>query len=267
MSHHSIAVDNLSFRYPDGRLALENVSLTVAPDEKVAVVGPNGSGKTTLLLHLNGVLRSPNGQIAIGGLPLNDETLDRIRATVGLVFQNPDDQLFLPTVFQDVAFGPLHMGLPEAEVRSRVAAALAAVGMSDFADRSSHHLSLGEKKRIAIATVLSMNPEILALDEPSAGLDPRARRQLIAFLKGCQQQTMLISTHNMQLVYELCTRTVVLDQGRVVAEGATADILSDQALMEAHGLETPPALLRASPHLDTPMGANNAAGGRAPAPP
>ncbi len=239
MSHHTIEVEGLSFRYPDGRLALDGVSLHVAPNEKVALVGPNGSGKSTLLLHLNGVLRSQVGTICVGGLPLTDANLGQIRAWVGLVFQNPDDQLFSPRVDQDVAFGPLHMGLPEVEVKTRVARALADVGMSAYADRVSHHMSVGEKKQIAIATVLSMDPKILALDEPSAGLDPRARRNLIRLLQSLEQQTMLISTHDMRLVHTLCARAIVLDGGRVVASGPTADILCDRGLMERHGLETP----------------------------
>jgi cobalt/nickel transport system ATP-binding protein len=239
MSHHTIQITNLSFSYPDGRAALNQVSLHVAPNEKVALVGPNGAGKSTLMLHLNGILRSPTGVIQIGGVTLNDRTVGQIRALVGVVFQNPDDQLFSPRVDQDVAFGPLHMGLPEAEVRARVTQALDAVGMADYADRLSHHLSVGEKKRIAIATVLSMNPQILVLDEPSAGLDPRARRGLIRLLAGLDQQTMLISTHDMRLVQELCSRTVVLDGGSVVADGPTRRILFNAALMEQHGLEVP----------------------------
>ncbi len=239
MSHHTIHVEHLTFSYPDGRCALDDVSLLVAPSEKVALVGPNGAGKSTLMLHLNGILRSTQGQISVSGLTLDDDTLGQIRAWLGLVFQNPDDQLFSPRVYQDVAFGPLHMGLPEADVRARVERALAAVGMADYADRLSHHLSVGEKKRIAIATVLSMDPQILVLDEPTAGLDPRARRSLIRLLTGLAQQTMLISTHDMRLVHELCTRVVVLDSGRVVAEGPTAEILFNRDLMESHGLETP----------------------------
>jgi cobalt/nickel transport system ATP-binding protein len=243
MSHHTIEVENLSFQYPDGRRALDQISLHIAPSEKVALVGPNGAGKSTLMLHLNGILRSPaesNGSsIRVGGLPLNDQNLGAIRAMVGLVFQNPDDQLFSPRVEQDVAFGPLHMGLPENEVRARVERALAAVKMSGYAGRMSYHLSLGEKKRIAIATVLSMDPQILVLDEPSAGLDPRARRDLIQLLIELSDQTMLIATHDMRLVRDLCTRTVVLDGGQMVADGDTREILYDRALMEQHGLETP----------------------------
>jgi cobalt/nickel transport system ATP-binding protein len=239
VSHHTIHVENLCYTYPDGRRALDDVSLIVAPNEKVALVGPNGAGKSTLMLHLNGILRSSHGRIEIGGLELNDKTLGQIRAWLGLVFQNPDDQLFSPRVYQDVAFGPLHMGLPEVEVRDRAARALAAVGMADYADRLSYHLSVGEKKRIAIATVLSMDPQILVLDEPSAGLDPRARRGLIRLLAGLEQQTMLISTHDMRLVRDLCSRVVVLDGGRVAADGPTADLLFDVALMDQHGLEIP----------------------------
>jgi cobalt/nickel transport system ATP-binding protein len=239
LSHHTIEVQNLSFCYPDGRHALENISLSIAPGEKAALVGPNGAGKSTLMLHLNGILRCTAGSIRVGGLPLTDPNLGQIRAMVGLVFQNPDDQLFSPRVDQDVAFGPLHMGLPEDDVRARVEHALAAVGMSGYAGRMSHHLSLGEKKRIAMATVLSMDPCILVLDEPTAGLDPRARRDLIQLLIELSDQTMLIATHDMRLVRDLCPRTVVLDGGRVVADGSTQAILYDRALMEQHGLETP----------------------------
>lgn len=234
-----VEVDKLSFTYPDGRQALHEVSFSVGANERVALVGPNGGGKSTLLLHLNGVLRSPAGRITINRVPLDDRSLGQIRGWVGLVFQNPDDQLFSPRVYQDVAFGPLHMGLSEGEVRARVAQALQAVGIADFAERISHHLSIGEKKRVAIATVLSMDPRILVLDEPSAGLDPRGRRHLIGLLGSLAQQTMLISTHDMRLAAELCTHALVLDGGRIVASGPARDILFDRALMEAHGLETP----------------------------
>lgn len=234
-----VQVESLSFTYPDGRQALRDVSFNVCANERVALVGPNGGGKSTLLLHLNGVLRSPSGRITINGAPLDDRSLGKIRGWVGLVFQNPDDQLFSPRVYQDVAFGPLHMGLDEGEVRARVERALDAVGIAGFADRISHHLSIGEKKRVAIATVLSMDPRILVLDEPSAGLDPRGRRHLIGLLDSLAQQTMLISTHDMRLAAELCTQALVLDGGRIVAAGPARDILYDRALMEAHGLETP----------------------------
>ncbi len=233
----TLAIDHVSFAYPDGHVALRDISLHIHQGEKVALVGPNGAGKSTLMLHLNGILQG-QGDVRISGLPIAKSNLPLIRSMVGLVFQNPDDQLFSPTVFEDVAFGPLHMGLPEAEVRQRVAAALAEVGMSDYSPRLSHHLSMGEKKRIAIATVLSMQPNILVLDEPSAGLDPRARRQLITLLRRLPQ-TMLASTHDMLMVRELFPRMVIVDEGRIVADGPTALLFEDVALLEAHGLERP----------------------------
>ena len=235
--HHTIEVHDLSFQYPDGTPALRGVSLTIQPGEKVALVGPNGAGKSTLMLHLNGILRG-QGQVKVGGVTVEDRNLGKVRAAVGLVFQDPDDQLFSPTVFEDVAFGPLYMGLPEAEVRERTAQALAAVAMSGYSQRISHHLSVGEKKRIAIATVLSMQPEILVLDEPSAGLDPRSRRGLIHLLQELPQ-TMLVSTHDLRLVAEVASRTLVMDGGRIVADGPTAKLLQDQVLLESHGLEKP----------------------------
>jgi cobalt/nickel transport system ATP-binding protein len=232
-----VKVDNLQYSYPDGHVALRGVSLNLCPGDKVALVGPNGAGKSTLMLHLNGILNG-HGEIEVGGVHLAKDNLPVIRAMVGLVFQNPDDQLFSPTVFEDVAFGPLHMGLPEAEVTARVDKALEAVRMSSYRDRLSHHLSVGEKKRIAIATVLSMDPRILVLDEPSAGLDPRARRTLINLLRELPI-TMLVSTHDMKLVQELFPRTIVMDDGRIVADGKTRDILEDEKLLNEHGLERP----------------------------
>jgi cobalt/nickel transport system ATP-binding protein len=232
-----VELDELSFSYPDGRKALEDVSLVVREREKVALVGPNGAGKSTLLLHLNGILRG-QGAVRIMGRSLGDGDLGMVRSQVGLVFQHPDDQLFSPTVFEDVAFGPLNMDLDEEEVRRRVAWALAQVGMEAFEERMPHHLSLGEKKRIAIATVLAMRPAILALDEPSGELDPRARRALIRLLESLPQ-TMLVATHDMRLVHELLPRTVVLDGGRIVADGPTEVILGDTTLLDKHGLEPP----------------------------
>lgn len=233
--HHTIEVNQLKFNYPDGHVALKGVSLHIEPGEKVALVGPNGAGKSTLMLHLNGILQG-QGVVKVAGLPVQAETLGKVRAAVGLVFQDPDDQLFSPTVFEDVAFGPLHMGLPEAEVHTRVHAALEAVSMGAYAERVSHHLSVGEKKRIAIATVLSMNPEILVMDEPSAGLDPRARRGLINLLAALPQ-TMLVSTHDIRMVAEVFPRTVIMDEGQIVADGPTSALLADAALLNAHGLE------------------------------
>jgi cobalt/nickel transport system ATP-binding protein len=230
-----IEIDSLSFAYPDGRSALRDVSLGVRPGEKVALVGPNGAGKSTLLLHLNGILRG-EGTVRVMGQEVGEPHLARIRGQVGLVFQDPDDQLFSPTVFEDVAFGPLYAGLPEGEIRRRVAWALAQVELEGYAERVSHHLSLGEKKRAAIASVLSMQPDILALDEPTSGLDPRTRRRLIGLLHELPQ-TMLVATHDMQLVAQIFPRTVVLDGGWVVADGPTGELLADERLLEAHGLE------------------------------
>ena len=233
----AIYISDLAFSYPDGRQALKGVTLHVAPGEKMALVGPNGAGKSTLLLHLLGLLKG-EGDIRLAGLNLYDGDLGQVRAAVGLVFQNPDDQLFSLTVFEDVAFGPLHMGLAEEEVRERTVQALAAVEMSDYMDRVSHHLSIGEKKRIAIATVLSMAPEILVLDEPTAGLDPRARRNLINLLAKLEL-TMLVSTHDIAMVAELFPRMAIMDGGRIVADGDTVDLLADEGLLARHGLELP----------------------------
>jgi cobalt transport protein ATP-binding subunit len=230
-----LRIDRLSFSYPDGRAALHEVSLQVYRGEKVALTGPNGAGKSTLMMHLNGILAG-EGMIEVAGTPVTGSNLPLIRARVGLVFQNPDDQLFSPTVFEDVAFGPLHMGFPENEVRTRVAQALAQVGMQDFGERLSHHLSTGEKKRIAIATVLSMSPEILVLDEPTSGLDPRARRGLLRLLAELPI-TMLVSTHDMRMVRTLFPRMVIIDGGRIVADGRTEVLMEDVDLLETHGLE------------------------------
>ena len=232
-----LQVKDLHFAYPDGHKALKGVSLSLCEGEKVALVGPNGAGKSTLMLHLNGIL-GDNRSISIAGMAINKKNLPVIRAMVGLVFQNPDDQLFSPTVFDDVAFGPLHMGLPEDLVHQRVSEALEAVHMADFGDRLSHHLSIGQKKRISIATVLSMKPQILVLDEPSAGLDPSARRSLINLL-GEMQITMLVSTHDLRMVKDLFPRMIIMDEGEIVADGPTLELLGDDDLLQAHGLEKP----------------------------
>ena len=233
--HHSIEVENLSFAYPDGHAALRGISLRIAPGEKVALVGPNGAGKSTLILHLNGILIG-KGKVHVCGLDVEEKNLSRVRASVGLVFQNPDDQLFSPTVYEDVAFGPLYQGLSAPEVDERVKAALTSVRMGEYEKRVSYHLSTGEKKRIAIATVLSMQPEVLVLDEPTAGLDPRARRTFINLLRELPI-TMLVSTHDMRLVQELFPRTIVMDDGKIVADGLTMEILENEVLLNAHGLE------------------------------
>jgi cobalt/nickel transport system ATP-binding protein len=233
-----LAVHDLHYSYHDGHTALRGVSFSMCPGDKVALVGPNGAGKSTLMLHLNGILTGRSGDVTVGDKRLSRDNLPAIRAMVGLVFQNPDDQLFSPTVFEDVAFGPLHMGLPKDKVEKRVTAALEAVRMSAYRDRLSHHLSVGEKKRIAIATVLSMDPQILVLDEPSAGLDPRARRTLINLLRELPI-TMLVSTHDMRLVEELFPRTIVMDEGLIVADGRTKEILQNEKFLNEHGLEKP----------------------------
>ncbi len=229
-----IWVANLSFWYPDGQRALTDVNLTIYQGETVALIGPNGAGKSTLLLHLNGLLRT-NGEVKIFGRPIDDKNLRWTRSRVALVFQNPDDQLFSPTVFDDVAFGPLNMGYSEEEVWQRVKTALGLVGMAGCEKRLPHHLSLGEKKRVAIATVLSMSPEILLIDEPTSNLDPRGKWSLISLLRGLAGTKVVVS-HDLELVKALCRRVIVLDQGRVVADGATDDILADKPFLAAHGL-------------------------------
>lgn len=233
-----VDVNDLRFRYPDGFDALKGISLRMDGGEKVALIGPNGAGKSTFMLHLNGINAPSSGSVAIGGLAVRRENLGSIRAQVGLVFQDPDDQLFSPTVYDDVAFGPVHMGLKKEEVDERVTRALAEVGLSGFEKRLPHHMSIGQRKRAALATVLSMSPSVLVLDEPSAGLDPRGRRELIHLLRDLPQ-TMLVSTHDMKLVAEVFPRTVIMDAGEIVADGPTARLLGDRELLEAHGLEQP----------------------------
>ncbi|MFN2199321.1 MAG: energy-coupling factor ABC transporter ATP-binding protein [Anaerolineales bacterium] len=233
----ALSVEDLNFAYPDGHQALEHISFNIEMGEKVALVGPNGAGKSTLMLHLNGILVG-TGRIQIDGVQVTKENLPDIRARVGLVFQNPDDQLFSPTVFEDVAFGPLHMGLCENEIYGRVDTALSQVGMEDFRNRLSHHLSMGEKKRIAIATVLSMTPSILVLDEPTAGLDPRSRRSLINLLDQLPN-TLLVSTHDMRMVRDLFPRMIIMDRGQIVADSKTVDLMKNPDLLEQHGLEAP----------------------------
>ena len=235
--HHTIEVKDLHFSYPDGHQALYGVNLYISPGEKVALVGPNGAGKSTLMLHLNGILHD-RGKVFVCGKPVGKETIGEVRASVGLVFEDPDDQLFSPTVFDDVAFGPIYMGMPELEVRKSVDDALQAVDMEGFESRVSHHLSNGEKKRVAIATVLAMDPEIPVLDEPTSGLDPRSRRGLINLL-GDLPQTMLVSTHDIHMVSDLFERTIVIDGGEIVFDGLTEDLLSDALFLEQHGLEAP----------------------------
>jgi cobalt/nickel transport system ATP-binding protein len=233
----ALEVQNLSYTYPDGTQALDGISLKVMEGEKVALVGPNGAGKSTLLLHLNGIKRG-DGEVRVFGLPVAQSTLRRIRQQVGLVFQDPQDQLFCPTVFEDVAFGPLNLGLDAREVHERVHQALAEVEMERYEQHSSFHLSSGEQKRIAIATILSVQPEILVIDEPSSNLDPKHRRKLISFFQK-STKSLVLASHDLDLVLEVCRRCIVLNRGRIVAEGIPAVILKDRALLEANGLELP----------------------------
>jgi energy-coupling factor transporter ATP-binding protein EcfA2 len=265
----AVRVRDLSYRYPDGRLALRGVDLTIMPGESVALVGPNGAGKSTLLLHLNGLLpgkgkggsqlgsahahglglsgspRNSNGPAAprvwIDGLEVNARNAPEVRRRVGLVFQDPDDQLFSTTVVEDVAFGPLNLGMSPAEARRVAGECLARVDLADVAERVPHHLSFGERKRVCLAGVLACNPSVLVLDEPTANLDPRGRRRFIQLIQGLPA-TKLIATHDLEMVLELCHRTILLDAGRVVANGLTRNVLGDPHLLEAHGLEMPLSL-------------------------
>ncbi len=238
MNVPSLEVSGLAFAYPDGHQALFGVDLTVARGERVALLGPNGAGKTTLVLHLNGILEGGAGSVKVAGLPVAKKNLAEIRRRVGIVFQDPDDQLFMPTVREDVAFGPAASGMRGAELEERVMGALAQVGMAEYADRPPHHLSFGQRRRVAVATVLSMSPEILVLDEPSSNLDPASRRELADVLRGLDV-TVLMVTHDLPYALELCGRSVILSDGVIAADGATVDVLSDGALMRAHRLELP----------------------------
>ena len=233
-----IDVRGLVHSYPDGHRALNGVDLHIHKGERVALLGPNGAGKTTLALHLNGILTPESGSVAVSGLPVERRTMLEVRRRVGLVFQDPDDQLFMPTVREDVAFGPANLGLRGAELDTRVASALAQVGMADVAGRAPHHLSFGQRRRVAVATVLAMEPEILVLDEPSSNLDPVSRRELVTLVRDLDV-TALVVTHDLPLAIELCERSVILADGRIVASGATGDLLADVDLMARHRLELP----------------------------
>ncbi|WP_089156846.1 energy-coupling factor ABC transporter ATP-binding protein [Micromonospora sp. NBS 11-29] len=236
----SLDVRGVRYAYPDGLVALHGVDLTVPRGDRVALLGPNGAGKTTLVLHLNGILTPTEGTVAVGGLTVtrDRDTLAEVRRRVGIVFQDPDDQLFLPTVAEDVAFGPANLGLRGAELAERVDEALAAVGMAEHRDRAPHHLSFGQRRRVAVATVLAMRPEILVLDEPSSNLDPAARRELAEILRTLPV-TLLMVTHDLPYAAELCPRAVILDGGRIAADAPTPDLLSNPEILAAHRLELP----------------------------
>ena len=239
----AVKAERLTFAYPDGRQVLFGVDLELGRGERVALLGPNGAGKTTLVLHLNGILGPGSGgygsgAVTIGGMSVSREHLAAIRQRVGLVFQDPDDQLFMPTVADDVAFGPANAGIEGPELEARVALALEQVGMSDVADRPPHYLSFGQRRRVALATVLVSSPQVLVLDEPSSNLDPASRRELADILAGLDA-TMLMVTHDLPYALQLCPRAVLLDGGRVIADGPTRDLLADAELMAAHRLELP----------------------------
>jgi cobalt/nickel transport system ATP-binding protein len=243
MSHHTIDLTEVQYTYPDGTNALRNLSLHIGHGEAVAIVGSNGSGKTTFLSHLNGVLFPSSGAVNIGGYPVSKKTLAQIRRTVGMVFQNPDDQLFMPTVYDDVAFGPLNLGFPPADVEARVTAALKTVGALELRDRPPYRLSGGQKRAVAIATILAMEPAILVMDEPTSALDPLARRQLINLLRTFTH-TKIIATHDLDMVIDLCERTIVLNNGSILVDGSTAEIFRDKALLDQAGLEQPLSMQR-----------------------
>ncbi|MDG4860829.1 ABC transporter ATP-binding protein [Streptomyces sp. T-3] len=234
----SLEVSGLAYAYPDGHQALFGVDFSIGRGERVALLGPNGAGKTTLVLHLNGILQAGAGSVTVAGLPVEKRNFAEIRRRVGIVFQDPDDQLFMPTVREDVAFGPASAGVRGSELEACVQKALALVGMADFADRPPHHLSFGQRRRVAVATVLAMEPEILVLDEPSSNLDPASRRELADILRSLDV-TVLMVTHDLPYALELCPRALVLSDGAIVADGPTAELLCDETLMRAHRLELP----------------------------
>ena len=238
MSHHYLRFDDVHYRYPNGYEALCGVSFRITHGEKVALVGANGAGKSTLLLHTNGLLMPSQGEVVMGGITLTRRTLPLVRQSVGLVFQGSDAQLFMPTVEEDVAFGPANMRLEPEEIRRRVTEALDAVGALDLREASPFRLSGGQKKRVAIATVLAMEPSVLVMDEPTSNLDPRARRQIIDLIRRFSHTT-LVATHDMEMVLDLCDRTIVMKEGRIVADGSTRHVFGDLALLEECGLEQP----------------------------
>jgi cobalt/nickel transport system ATP-binding protein len=238
MSHHIVEFNNVSFRYPDGTEALKGIHFMITHGESVGVIGANGAGKSTLLQHMNGCLMPTSGSVTIGDLLLTLKTRREIRRKIGVVFENPDDQLFMPTVFDDVAFGPLNLGMDEARVRERVHEALSMVHGLDLRNKPPHHLSAGQKKAIAIASVMAMEPDILAMDEPAANLDPRSRRLLITLLKTFSH-SKIIAAHDLDLILDVCERCIVIRDGKIVADGRSAEILTNRGLLEENNLELP----------------------------
>jgi len=241
MSHHMVEFKNVSFRYPDGTEALKGIHFRITHGESVGIIGANGAGKSTLIQHMNGCLMPTSGSVTIGDLLLTRKTRREIRRKVGIVFENPDDQLFMPTVFDDIAFGPLNLGMDETHVRERVHEALSMVHGLDLRDKPPHHLSAGQKRAVAIAAVMAMEPDILAMDEPAANLDPRSRRLLITLLKTFSH-SKIIASHDLDLILDVCERCIVIKDGKVVADGRSAEILTNRWLLEENNLELPLSL-------------------------
>lgn len=238
MSHHKIELSQVSYTYPDGNRAIDEISFLIGHGEAIGIVGANGAGKSTLLSILTGIVFPQQGVVRIGDIPVTKKTLNEIRRSIGMTFQDPDDQLFMTTVYDDVAFGPRNLMLDESEVKKRVDEALTEVGMQNIANRPSYRLSGGEKRLVSIATTTAMKPDILIMDEPSASLDPKARRRLMQILKGFSH-TKIITSHDLDMILEICERTIVLKNGRIAADGKTAEILTNASLMEECGLEAP----------------------------
>jgi len=238
VSHHIVEADNLHFVYPDGTVGLNGISFRITHGESVALVGENGAGKSTLLLHMNGYLAATQGEIKVGDNPVSSKNLDAVRRSVGMVFQNSDDQLFMPTVFDDVAFGPMNLGLGKGEVEHKVVQALETVGASHLRNRPPYRLSQGEKRAVAIATVLAMSPDILVMDEPTSSLDPTSRKRLIELLRTFRH-TKIIATHDLDMAMDLCERTIVLHEGRITADGPTVKLFQDEKLLHLSSLEKP----------------------------
>jgi len=241
MSHHIIDFKDVHFAYPDGTKALNGISFRITHGESVGIVGANGAGKSTLISHMNGYLLPATGTITIGDMQLNKATIKQARKTVGVVFQNPDDQLFMPTVFDDVAFGPLNLGMTKERATERVNEALTTVGCLHLKDKPPHHLSMGQKRAVTIAAVIAMQPDILVMDEPAASLDPKSRRQLINLLKEFKH-TKVIASHDLDLILDVCGRCLVISDGKVAADGAAGELLTNEKLLEENNLELPLSL-------------------------